>query len=201
MVQTRIAFSGAGGTGKGTVLSYVKQEFPDIIPINSPMEKLTKFYLGERENYLDGNEDELRTKQWLGLSSQYWTEQTLEDAGNSFISERSCLDYLAYWNQQLSSCDKYKSLSIDGCFHYDIVFYFPCDFENSSEEIAAQAWKERDFENKKKTDEVIRALWKEFREKEDRVGIIQFIELFGSVENKTNIVAREIRRMEERIRV
>lgn len=199
MMQTRIAFSGAGGTGKGTVLSMVKQKFPYIVPISSPMESLTKYYLGERKNYLDGSEDELRTKQWMGLGAQFWAEKTLDEAGKPFISERSCLDYLAYWNQQLEYDEAYHSFAIEGCFNYDIVFYFPCDFENTEEEIAAHAWKERNQDKRKKTDEIMRVLWKEFREKENRIGVIQFIELFGSVDNKINIVAREIKRMETRI--
>lgn len=200
-MQTRIAFSGAGGTGKGTVLSMVKQEFPHIVSISSPMESLTKCYLGERKNYLDGSEDELRTKQWMGLGAQFWAEKTLDVADKSFISERSCLDYLAYWNQQLEYDEAYHSFAIEGCFNYDIVFYFPCDFENTEEEIAAHAWKERNQDKRKKTDEIMRALWKEFKEIADNVGVIQFVELFGSVENKTKIVAREIRRVEERIHV
>lgn len=199
MIQTRIAFSGAGGTGKGTILSMVKQEFPHIVPISSPMESLTKRYLGERKNYLDGSEDELRTKQWMGLGAQFWTEKTLDVAGKSFISERSCLDYLAYWNQQLEYDEAYHSFTIEGCFNYDIVFYFPCDFENTEEEIAAHTWKERNQDKRKKTDEIMRALWKEFREKKDRIGVIRFVELFGSIDNKVNIVAREIKRMETRI--
>lgn len=63
MIQTRIAFTGAGGTGKGTILSLVREQMPHIIPIHSPIETLTKSYLGERKNYLDGNEAELKTKQ------------------------------------------------------------------------------------------------------------------------------------------
>ena len=200
-MQTRIAFSGAGGTGKGTVLSMVKQEFPHIVSISSPMESLTKCYLGERKNYLDGSEDELRTKQWMGLGAQFWAEKTLDAAGKSFISERSCLDYLAYWNQQLEYDEAYHSFAIEGCFNYDIVFYFPCDFENTEEEIMVHAWKERNQDKRKKTDEVMRALWKEFKEIADNVGVIQFVELFGSVKNKTKIVAREIRRVEGRIHV
>lgn len=201
MIQTRIAFTGAGGTGKGTILSLVRKQMPHIIPISSPMESLTKRYLGERKNYLDGNEAELRTKQWMGLSAQYWTERTLDNAEKSFISERSCMDYLSYWNQQLPFDEAYRSLAIEGCYNYDIVFYFPCDFKNTQEEIAAHTWKERDFEKRKKTDETISSLWKEFQEKENRSGFIQFIKLFGSEHNKANIVIREIKRMEARIRV
>ena len=134
MVRTKIAFSGAGGTGKGTILSIVQKEFPHIIPIKSPMESLTKCYLGDRKNYLDGSEEELKTKRWMGLGAQFWAERNLNEAGRSFISERSCLDYLAYWNQQLDYDKNYHDLAVKGCFNYNIVFYFPCDFENTEKE-------------------------------------------------------------------
>ena len=199
MIQTRIAFSGAGGTGKGTILSMVKQEFPHIIPICSPMESLTKHYLGDRKNYLDGSEEELRTKQWMGLGAQFWTERSLDEAGRSFISERSCLDYLVYWNQQLDYDESYHSLAIEGCSNYDIVFYFPCDFENTEKEISEHSWKERDSKKRKKTDEIMSTLWKEFQKKES--GLIQFVKLFGDEHNKASLVIREIKRMEEKNRV
>jgi len=197
-VQTRIAFSGAGGTGKGTVLSMVKQEFPHIVSISSPMESLTKCYLGERKNYLDGSEDELRTKQWMGLGAQFWAEKTLDAAGKSFISERSCLDYLAYWNQQLEYDEAYHSFAIEGCFNYDIVFYFPCDFENTEKEKNEHSWKERDSKKRKKTDKIMTALWKKFQEKENRSGSIQLIKLFGNEHDKANVVMQEIKKLEER---
>lgn len=199
MIQTKIAFSGAGGTGKGTILSIVQKEFPHIIPIKSPMESLTKCYLGDRKNYLDGNEEELRTKQWMGLGAQFWTEKSLNEAGRSFISERSCLDYFAYWNQQLDYDKNYHALAIEGCFNYDIVFYFPCDFENTEKEKNEHSWKERDGKKRKKTDKIMTTLWKKFQEKENRSGSIQFVKLFGNEHDKANIVTQEIKRLEERV--
>lgn len=201
MVQTKIAFSGAGGTGKGTILSIVQQEFPNIIPIKSPIESLTKCYLGDRKNYLDGNEDELRTKQWMGLGAQFWAERSLDESGRSFISERSCLDYLAYWNQQLDHDKNYHALAVEGCFNYDIVFYFPCDFENTEKEKNEHSWKERDSKKRKKTDKIMTDLWKEFQEKENRSGLIKFVKLFGNEHDKANIVTQEIKKLEERINV
>ena len=93
----------------------------------------------------------------------------------------------------------YHTLAVKGCFNYDIVFYFPCDFENTEKEKNEHSWKERDGKKREKTDKIMTTLWKEFQEKENRSGSIQFVKLFGNEHDKVNIVTQEIKRLEERI--
>ena len=170
--KVRIAFSGAGGTGKGTLARYVTKHINrekgfNFTLIESRNEPITELLCPDSENYKDMPPAIYDVKQFAILGGQIAQE---EAAGDDFISERSIFDYLAYFSKDIDELmklskdemsrrllyvDTYREMVARAAERrpYDIIFMTPADFipDDSEENI----WKERDEAERAETERKI----------------------------------------------
>lgn len=182
----RIAFCGAGGTGKGTLSIELANAFTQASECNHTLllshnKYITQLMFPEASNYKDMSPYEYVIKQFAITVAQM--DQELM-AGN-FISERSVIDYLAYLDEEwLSTLQnymidtaiiaKYQKMiySYLESHPYDYVFYMKPDFDPDDKED--NKWKERDRDSQFKTDKKLRALLES-----DKLSYLNVVELTG----------------------
>lgn len=159
----RIAFCGAGGTGKGTIsralVNRLADSFRPHVLLESPNEMITKSIAPNSKNYRDLLPLEYVVKQYAILHAQIWQET---QAGNFFVSERSVIDYAAYFDEMwpkkhgldisaIHLGQRYQAIIKEHLLEhpYDIVFSMIPDFVPADAE--ENSWKERSEEARKKT--------------------------------------------------
>ena len=206
----RIALTGAGGTGKGTLMTSIKEEVQKqlgknlhIIPSN--VQKLTTLLYPFSANYNDLNDFELYQKQNITLFAQISTEDVI---GDNYICERSALDFLPYYIQAHNKAEDKTLFSEKHLIiytnhvlthtitQYDILIYLPIEFENTQEDKDRNCWKERDPQCRANTDRILREYIQIIRSiKDDYVKSPIIMTVTGSVAERTEQVLHIIRNL------
>jgi nicotinamide riboside kinase len=151
--RLRLGFTGAGGTGKGTLAKKVADKL-GLTFLPTPLTEI-----GRRFGMLDfkdhrGQEDAI-AYQFAALHAQIYQEKGLRLAGLGYIAERTSLDYIPYYVQ------KVKLKTLDHVYQqtafrwaedaYTMIIYCPLEFEPQD----GEAWKERDQADRQKTDTIL----------------------------------------------
>ena len=204
----RIAFTGAGGTGKGTVSEMLCEKLEDMLQphalLKSPNEAITKMIVPGCKDYKDMNKLAYLAKQFGILSAQIWQE----DMHTAFVAERSVLDYLCYlgpgWAEEsglgqdaISLCQNYQGLIIERLMRkpYDYVFYMAPDFHPA--DIEKNAWKERTEAARHATDFNIR---NDIARLEEMKCPTKFVELKGAPDERLDRIVQVIKANKRKIR-
>ena len=141
----KIGLCGAGGTGKGTLATALSQELK-IPMISSSVEWVGKTLNPSSDNYSKITDEARVVFQVTSVMVQAQSERLYE----SFVTERTILDYLAYAYQFMPGYyQDYDDLVMRLLTQnpYDVVFYLPIEFEPKDE----SSWKERS-DTRKETD-------------------------------------------------
>jgi hypothetical protein len=128
----KIGFTGTGGTGKTTMLDYVKQhpkfKHLDIFP--SVMTKVFKEHNIKHEaNLLGLNSQKLLMIQLSGFYERHHKEQILKKT--HWISDRTLLDHWAYLSVYCTShrptsiFNLCQNVLVENMSTYDLIVYFP----------------------------------------------------------------------------
>lgn len=184
----KIAFSGAGGTGKGTLGPLLSQTVENRLGIKSFFIPSSVQYVGnnlfpEAKNYKDFSTKERLSYQYAILGGQIALEGHLNFRYDISIYERSIFDYLAYADELPKEYRK-SAMSAYVSDPYDIILFFPYD-DFTPQDIKKSSWKERDQESRKKTDAFLRRFLFE-----DSAAIYSVVkEIRGTVEERCKIAA------------
>jgi deoxyadenosine/deoxycytidine kinase len=132
----KIALCGAHGTGKTTILNLMLSEYPDLTNISGVMRNFWKAHGIDDFEKLPAD---IRTSfQKHALLGQIKME---DQAGQSFITDRSVMDYLGYCvlSSDMSKVDLelYEYLVAERLKHYTKFIYFPVEFEATQEALRA----------------------------------------------------------------
>jgi hypothetical protein len=148
----RIALSGAGGTGKGTLAKLIAAKY-DLAYLESPGEPIGRS-LG-MENYKDSDQMTQMALQHGYLFGIIWQEKGCIAAGKGYVSERTPLDCIPYYqDKELPHASRYGLIAMEHAKVYDHVFYLPAEY--TAKDIAQATWKERGELARQKTD---RLMW------------------------------------------
>ena len=159
-----IALCGAGGTGKGTIITELcKNKDWSFLPLRSPIEKIGRRIAPDAANYANMSQEEKQRMQYCIVSAQMALEDHARTLGDNFIAERSVVDYLPYMMKfcTMEEYGDYSSMITKYLEQnpYDILVYVPIEFEPTSEDLASNSWKERETLARKRTsillDEII----------------------------------------------
>ena len=160
MQKYKIALTGAGGVGKGTLVEAFRKLHPEFISISSPMHPVASIISPQAKNYEDYDIDAKNVLQYSCLCAEMNAERVAAENGFSFIAERSVIDFLSYYKQVFSKertkeyrANIYRFLETNP---YDFLAYVPITFSPTSEDLKENAWKERDADSRLKTDACIR---------------------------------------------
>ena len=120
------------------------------------------------KNYHDMSDAQKAVMQYSSLVAQMNAERIALENHDSFISERSLLDFLPYMQEFLEGSTLSKtSWLYDYAFYermvkehlrtvpYDLLVYLPVEFTPTAKDLEQNKWKERDAERRKHTDKRI----------------------------------------------
>lgn len=182
----KIAFSGAGGTGKGTLATDISLDY-DIPVIRSPVQDVGKMMFPDVKNYIEILSDKKWNFQYAAVLTQIFLEKRLAVTDLAYVSERSLFDYIVYAEtKNRKMYQDYKDMILRAYKEnpYDIIFYIPYnDFIPRDKEDAS--WKERDENSRRLTDNFIRTILNEADDSE-------IVTLTGSVKQREEKIRREI---------
>ena len=160
MQKYKIALTGAGGVGKGTLVEAFRKLHPEFVSISSPMHPIASIISPQAKNYEDYDIDAKNILQYSCLCAEMNAERVALENGFSFIAERSVIDFLAYYRQIFRKkrvkeyrANIYRFLESSP---YNLLAYVPITFSPTSEDLKENAWKERDADSRLKTDACIR---------------------------------------------
>lgn len=165
MSAIRIGLSGAGGTGKGTLVKKFHERHPEIMEIHSCVEHVGKILDPDSPNYKDMQAWIRPSFQQSILAAQAEAERMFAQNGLSYITERSIVDFIPYMDRFLKSVDmngrldkeqhkayvdRIKAYIKDN--PYTHIFFLPADdfIPETTEEVT---WKERDPLDRIKTND------------------------------------------------
>lgn len=199
----KIGLCGAGGTGKGTLAKEIEKIFPEIKMIPSSVQRIGRMLYPNSKSYKDINFNERVVFQNSALIAQAENEKILSENGISYISERSLIDFLPYmyrasmlygrmptYFKYVDTIQKYLVSN-----PYDILFYIPYDdFELSEDNIRNNSWKERNQEDRKKTDTYIREYLDPSSEEYSFIpeNIKNIVSISGTLEERTKTATKNI---------
>ena len=198
----KIGLCGAGGTGKGTFgkkLAEVLEKKDDVLLsklYTSPVQRVGRALFPQAKNFADFSPKDRALYQYAILGAQTEIELNADDEGfvDICIFERSLFDYLAYANDLDEAWqEEYEDAVLNAYYKdpYDIIFYFPAD-DFVPQDTADAAWKERDQESRKKTDQILQDIL--FKEKLAEHSMV--FEITGDLDQRINkalrILCREI---------
>lgn len=151
-MSMRIAFAGAGGTGKGT-LGKILTDHYHIPFINSFISDIGKMM--SMKNYMDvESEQDALVYQYSILFGQIAQEHAVQQITDVYISERSVYDYIPYYLEKGLSDDKYLDIIHKwGNENYDLIVFLPVCFTPSDKNT--NTWRERDDEKRQRTSNII----------------------------------------------
>lgn len=177
--QLRIGLTGPGGTGKGTLSVDLHQALEDnsvqTVVIPSYIQDISIKIAPESLNYNDMTIYQKFAQQYSTVMAQYNAELMLRNMPGfkGFISERSILDYIPYFLQaaarynndsvfSIEECERYASIIMNTIREgeYTHLIVLPFEFENTKEDLAIHAWKERDGYKKKVTESCLNKMLK-----------------------------------------
>lgn len=193
----KIAFAGAGGTGKGTLANIISLDYK-IPVIPSPVQDVGRIIFPDAKNYVDILTYDTIDRwifQYSAVMSQIFLEKRLTLFYLACVSERSLFDYLAYatpaGEESLHEYEnrylKYEEMILRAYKEnpYDIIFYIPYDdFKPDDKETAT--WKERNEESRKATDSIIRKVLNCFADDSE------VVTLRGNIKEREEKMHREI---------
>lgn len=168
-MQIRIGLSGAGGTGKGTLVKKFHERHPEIMEIHSCVEHVGKILDASSPNYKEMQAFIKPSFQQTILAAQAEAERMFTQNGLSYITERSIVDFIPYMDRVLKSIDMHKRVDRDQ--HkayvnrikayikdnpYTHIFFLPADdfVPANTQDVA---WKERDPLDRIKTNDSLRS--------------------------------------------
>lgn len=168
MKNCKIALTGAGGVGKGTLIKEFRKLRPDFVAITSPMRPVAAIISTEASNYEDYDEQGKRLLQYSCLCAEMNAERVLSENGSSFVAERSVIDFLPYYEQAFDDSRTYAD-----CIHryleenpYDILAYIPEEFAPTEADLKENTWKERNSRKRAMTNarlkEILESVRKDF---------------------------------------
>lgn len=182
----KIAFSGAGGTGKGTLASDISLDY-DIPIIRSPVQDIGKMMFPDTKNYIEIPTNKKWNFQYAVVLTQIFLEKHLAATDLAYVSERSVFDYIAYAEtKDEKTYQDYKNMILRAYKEnpYDIIFYIPYnDFVPQDKEDSS--WKERNEESRRLTDNFLRRILNEVDDSE-------IVTLTGSIKQREERIHREI---------
>lgn len=157
----RIALTGAGGVGKGTLVKAFCKLHPEFFALSSPVKPVASLLPSFGGSYADYEWHDKEVLQYSALCAEINAERTMHENGLPFIAERSVFDFLPYYAEacaDVGSVRKYESIVVKHAkdLPYDILAYIPVEFEPCDR--MENAWKERDPEKRRKTDEYIQSM-------------------------------------------
>jgi len=153
-MNLRIALSGAGGSGKGT-LGTLLSKYYGLPLLGSPSEGIGRDL--EMKTYKDAEILLGQVFQHACLYAILYQEKGCLAGNSGFISERSSLDCIPYYlDRQLPKLTRYEAIAMDHAKEYDHVFYLPADFAPS--DVATAKWKERNELARARTDNFLWSL-------------------------------------------
>ena len=150
----RIALSGAGGSGKGTLGKLLSDKYGFVF-LPSPGESIGK-QLG-MTSYKDADDMLGHALQHSFLFGIIHQELGASLADHDFISERSSLDCIPYYlRRNLKKISDYEKIAIEHAKSYDHVFFLSIDFDPADK--TAATWKERSQTDRDLTDRLLRSI-------------------------------------------
>lgn len=196
MQIVRVGLTGAGGTGKGSLVSNFMMNHGQargFAPVRSPIQFVKGFVSPYSISYDAIMKDYKMLLQYGGLFGEMNAERVVDGCQTNCIAERSVIDFLPYFKQAFppneSIGEIYTAEYYERLIHkflqdlpYDILVYVPIEFENSDDDKQQNYWKERDPEKRKKTDECILDQLAWVQENTDTT----IISVSGTIEERTS---------------
>ena len=153
-MKLKIALSGAGGSGKGTLGTLLSETYG--LPLLGSPNVSVGLDL-EMAHYRDADKTRGLVYQHACLYSLLFQERGCLAAGSGFIGERSSLDYIPYYlDRDLPKMSRYEAIAIEHAAQYDHIFFLPADFTPGDKSSAT--WKERSETDRRRTDGFIWSL-------------------------------------------
>jgi len=130
--------TGAGGTGKTTVLNILKERYPTIPVLPSPIRSVyARWGITEEDQEKMSFEDKLKLQEDI-YNTRFSTEDNYP-AG--FISDRTCLDHFCYQQIRCYAAMTQEMIDIkrqqirDNMNKYDLICYFPITFTPQGDDV------------------------------------------------------------------
>lgn len=187
----RIAFSGAGGTGKGSVANAITRNFA-IKFLPSTIQDSGLLLFPDTKNYREIREMPSLDRwiyQYSILMSQIQAERLAADSVIGYVSERSLFDFAAYVRDApKEEYSKYLAFLLRAYERnpYDTIFYVPTGSFDPSDKNTTGKWKERDEKERRETDSYLRDVLKKYATRS------KIVILRGDFEERKSIAIREI---------
>lgn len=149
MKTFRISFSGAGGTGKGTVGEIIAQK------LRVPFLRSQNQRIGKSMGFANYDQPPSRQLEFAYqhaiLQAQIAQEVAMMSRG--YVSERCVADYIPYYeDRKFLTQEPYWGIVKEHLQWYDAIFFAVPDFVPGD---IAGSWKERDMERRQKTSDGI----------------------------------------------
>ena len=161
--KLKIAFAGAGGTGKSTLAQALRDYYTSLeYKVNYLPSHISD--IGKQMGLSHYNSYHVNqcAFQWSVLFAQIAKEQAFVKNGYGFITDRCSLDYIANSIQKLEekklsngSMSYYFQVAREHAKTYDLIVFIPVEFDNTESDKKINSWKERDNEKRKRTNDII----------------------------------------------
>lgn len=190
-----IGFTGAGGVGKGTLGESLSRSL-DIRFVRSSVQSVGQELFPRSKNFSDMTPADKYLFQHCAVIAQMETEKIFRSEGDSFLAERSVLDFIPYFlkvfGEEKELCSNYQQMVWDYLkdHPYDYLVYIPVEFRPSADDMQRNAWKERNESSQQHTDAVIRDLISSMAFQ--GIQIPKIIRVSGSVEERVQQCINEI---------
>ena len=184
----RIGFTGAGGTGKETLMVALSKKLKHYVMIASPVEYMGKKIAPYAHSYKEMSYDHRLSLQYRALHMVMNGEETFMKSEVSSMSERSVIDFLPYM-ASFAAGKEFEAYEQEIWLYlqrnpYDLLIYLPVEFEPSAEDVKRNAWKERSSKGRRDTDLFIR----NYLERVRRELGMKILKVTGTVDDRVNQV-------------
>lgn len=161
--KLKIAFAGAGGTGKSTIAQAIRDYYISSgFKMNYLPSHITEIGKQMGLNHYNAFHPNQCAFQWSILFAQIEKEQALSKNGYGFVTDRCSLDYIANAIQKIEDkklnsnlMSYYFQIARDHAKTYDLIVFVPVEFENTDADKKLNSWKERDNIKRKRTNDII----------------------------------------------
>ena len=150
----KIALTGAGGTGKGT-LGKALAETLQVPFLPSGIKETGSFFFG-MESYKDISKEKEEVFQYTILANQIGQERAAGLISCSYVAERSTLDYILYYVQRGLTDKNYIDKAIEWATNYDLILYTPAD-DFVPADKGTNSWRQRDLDERIETDRILKS--------------------------------------------
>lgn len=161
--KLKIAFAGAGGTGKSTLAQALRDCYTSTkCKVNYLPSHISDIGKQMGLNHYNSYHVNQCAFQWSVLFAQIAKEQAFAENDYGFVTDRCSLDYIANSIQKLEekklsngSMSYYFQIAREHAKFYDLIIFVPVGFENTESDKKINMWKERDNEKRKRTNDII----------------------------------------------